>query len=115
MAIDVPLLPLASWTMHGIRWHQGLWVLALTASIQQQAHARHISAVDGIAACDHAAHPIDVWIIAGQSNAVGHNEPDGQAMPPGSTGMPGIMAWTATGTYACCTAQGLMQLCQQTG
>lgn len=41
---------------------------------------------------------LDVWILAGQSNTVGMNAPDGQGMPDAAQPMPGrILMYDASG------------------
>lgn len=41
---------------------------------------------------------VDVWILAGQSNCVGSNGPDGQIMPEAAAPWPGkILAWSSKG------------------
>ena len=52
-----------------------------------------VAGADGVAAdaAENAAPPppLDIWVLAGQSNCVGMNAPDGQDMPEAAAPMPG--------------------------
>lgn len=56
------------------------------------------SSNSGGSGCDDAT--VDVWIMAGQSNSVGSNGPDGQLMPEGAAPWPGrILAYNNRGGF----------------